>query len=414
MRTGAATVANLFLPAGAFKTWSLSVFTGLLAYDWLRVLIWFDHMGLRVATLVNLTFIGGDRLDEVAARFTGHAGRTRVIPEGVRRFATWAPLLIPFYIPHGPDWDRAWTGAEAIGRIHSAGVGPGVEHRLHLSAGGRRRRPRLPGRVARLERPARLRRPVAARRAARDAERREDVPARQRAAHHRDRRRRPRLHRRHRHGALEPCDRHHPPAARPARPARSLRDPARCRGRRALEPRLRADAPRRPGLPRRPAGPLHHRAAQLLGRHLGRGLGEPGGRRAARIYARRADQHGRPPAPSRAHELPRTRRARARRLSARPGFQRAPRGKLVRRRARRRGWPATGCCAPPPPTACRTRPCSTPPRFGDGCAARRLRGFAHALHRPRRACATRAASDPRAGARSTTRVRSTPSTPPPP
>ncbi len=118
VRTGAATVANLFLPAGAFKTWSLSVFTGLLAYDWLRVLIWFDHMGLRVATLVNLTFIGGDRLDEVAARFTGHAGRTRVIPEGVRRFATWAPLLIPFYIPHGPDWDRAWTGAEAIGRIH--------------------------------------------------------------------------------------------------------------------------------------------------------------------------------------------------------------------------------------------------------------------------------------------------------
>ena len=96
----------------------MSVFTGLLAYDWLRVLIWFDHMGLRVATLVNLTFIGGDRLDEVAARFTGHAGRTRVIPEGIRRFATWAPLLIPFYIPHGPDWDRAWTGAEQIGRAH--------------------------------------------------------------------------------------------------------------------------------------------------------------------------------------------------------------------------------------------------------------------------------------------------------
>ncbi|WP_237481272.1 GH36-type glycosyl hydrolase domain-containing protein [Lichenibacterium dinghuense] len=118
VRTGAATVADLFMPAGSFKSWSLSVFTGLLAYDWLRVLIWFDHMGLRVATLVNLTFIGGDRLDEVAARFTGHAGRTRAIPEGVRRFATWAPLLIPFYIPHGADWDRAWTGAEAIGKTH--------------------------------------------------------------------------------------------------------------------------------------------------------------------------------------------------------------------------------------------------------------------------------------------------------
>ncbi len=118
VRTGAATVANLFLPAGSFNHWSVTVFTGLLAYDWLRVLIWFDHMGLRVATLVNLTFIGGDRLDEVAARFAGHAGRTRVIPEGIRRFATWAPLLIPFYIPHGADWDRAWTGAEAIGRTH--------------------------------------------------------------------------------------------------------------------------------------------------------------------------------------------------------------------------------------------------------------------------------------------------------
>lgn len=114
VRTGAATVANLFLPDGGFKAWSLTIFTGLLAYDWLRVLIWFDHMGLRVATLVNLTFIGGDRADEAAARFAGHAGRTRIIPEGIRRFATWAPLLIPFYIPHGPAWDQAWTGAETI------------------------------------------------------------------------------------------------------------------------------------------------------------------------------------------------------------------------------------------------------------------------------------------------------------
>ncbi len=124
VRTGAATVADLFLPDGSFRDWSLSIFTGLLAYDWLRVLIWFDHMGLRVATLVNLTFIGGDRLDEVAARFSGHAGRTRVIPEGIRRFATWAPLLIPFYIPHGPDWDRAWTGAEAIGKAHPPVAAP--------------------------------------------------------------------------------------------------------------------------------------------------------------------------------------------------------------------------------------------------------------------------------------------------
>ena len=72
---------------------------------------------------MNLTFIGGDRLDEAAARFAGHAGRTRIIPEGIRRFATWAPLLIPFYIPHGAAWDKAWTGAETIGKTHPPLVG---------------------------------------------------------------------------------------------------------------------------------------------------------------------------------------------------------------------------------------------------------------------------------------------------
>ncbi len=84
-----------------FRQFSLTLFLGLLAYDWLRVLIWFDHMGLRVATLVNLSFLGGDRADEAAARFIGHHGRTRAIPDGIRRFGTWAPLLIPFYIPRG-------------------------------------------------------------------------------------------------------------------------------------------------------------------------------------------------------------------------------------------------------------------------------------------------------------------------
>ena len=92
------------------------MFTGLLAYDWLRILIWFDHMGLRVATLVNLSFLGGDRADEAAARFVGHHGRTRAIPDGIRRFGTWAPLLIPFYIPRGAEWDKAWTGAETLAR----------------------------------------------------------------------------------------------------------------------------------------------------------------------------------------------------------------------------------------------------------------------------------------------------------
>jgi cyclic beta-1,2-glucan synthetase len=99
-----------------FRRFSLALFTGLLAYDWLRVLIWFDHMGLRVASLVNLSFLGGDRADEAAARFVGHRGRTRAIPDGIRRFGTWAPLLIPFYIPRGAEWDQAWTGAETLAK----------------------------------------------------------------------------------------------------------------------------------------------------------------------------------------------------------------------------------------------------------------------------------------------------------
>ena len=99
-----------------FRRFSLVLFLGLLAYDWLRILIWFDHMGLRVASLVNLSFLGGDRADEAAARFIGHNGRTRSIPDGIRRFGTWAPLLIPFYIPRGAEWDQAWTGAETLAR----------------------------------------------------------------------------------------------------------------------------------------------------------------------------------------------------------------------------------------------------------------------------------------------------------
>ena len=123
VRTLAAMFNYAWLPAADFREWSLVVFTGLLAYDWLRILIWFDHMGLRVATLVNLTFIGGDKFDEAAARFAGHAERSRFIPEALRRFATWAPLLIPFYIPRGANWDKAWSGAE---RLHNAPIPPMV------------------------------------------------------------------------------------------------------------------------------------------------------------------------------------------------------------------------------------------------------------------------------------------------
>ncbi len=116
VRTLVASGADVTQSATDYRRFSLALFTGLLAYDWLRILIWIDHMGLRVASLVNLSFLGGDRADEAAARFVGYNGRTRSIPDGIRRFGTWAPLLIPFYIPRGAEWDQAWTGAETLTR----------------------------------------------------------------------------------------------------------------------------------------------------------------------------------------------------------------------------------------------------------------------------------------------------------
>ena len=82
----------------AFRAWSLQVFVALLAYDAVRILIWLDHMGLRVATLVNLSFLGMDTLEQWLARMLAPAATARCIPEGVKRFTTWGPLLIPFYI----------------------------------------------------------------------------------------------------------------------------------------------------------------------------------------------------------------------------------------------------------------------------------------------------------------------------
>jgi cyclic beta-1,2-glucan synthetase len=114
IRTGVASWMSYILPDSDFRAWSLDIFTALLAYDALRVLIWFDHMGLRVATLVNLSFVGGDVADEKAARFLGKAQTSRAIPEGIRRFGTWAPLLLPFYIPRGVEWDKAWSAAEQM------------------------------------------------------------------------------------------------------------------------------------------------------------------------------------------------------------------------------------------------------------------------------------------------------------
>jgi len=120
VRTVAATAKSLTSTPQAFRDWSLNTFTRLLACDWFRIGIFVDHMGLRVASLVNLSFVGMDVVDERTARFVGHPIRARVIPEALRRFVTWAPLLIPFYIPRGQEWDRAWSQAEAA---RSAGPG---------------------------------------------------------------------------------------------------------------------------------------------------------------------------------------------------------------------------------------------------------------------------------------------------
>jgi cyclic beta-1,2-glucan synthetase len=123
VRTLIAIVQDARLSPEAFRAWSLQVFVALLAYDAVRILIWLDHMGLRVATLVNLSFLGMDRLEERLARFLGRSATARCIPEGVKRFATWAPLLIPFYIPRGADWDYAWAQAEGIRSGRPEGLG---------------------------------------------------------------------------------------------------------------------------------------------------------------------------------------------------------------------------------------------------------------------------------------------------
>ncbi len=116
-----------------FHNWSLQVFLWMMAFDFLRILIWMDHMGLRVATLVNLSFIGMDRLDEKLSRFIGPAAAQRYIPEGVKRFTTWAPLLIPFYIPRGAEWEYVWSASEAM---QNANRGKGLLAFLQsLSAG---------------------------------------------------------------------------------------------------------------------------------------------------------------------------------------------------------------------------------------------------------------------------------------
>lgn len=114
IHTLTAMVRRFTLSPAEFVHWSREVFLWVVAYGVFRVMIWIDHMGLRVATLVNLSFIGLDRLDERVARFIGPAATARFIPEAVKRFATWMPLLIPYYMPSGADWDYVWNNATAI------------------------------------------------------------------------------------------------------------------------------------------------------------------------------------------------------------------------------------------------------------------------------------------------------------
>jgi len=114
IRTFFAIFNSLTRDASGFTAWSLTVFSWIIGYAWFQIVIWIDHMGLRVATLVNLSFLGVDRLDERCATFVGPEATARFIPEGVKRFTTWAPLLIPFYLPKGAQWEQVFSAGVAI------------------------------------------------------------------------------------------------------------------------------------------------------------------------------------------------------------------------------------------------------------------------------------------------------------
>lgn len=114
IRTFFAVFNSLTRDSNGFTAWSLTVFSWIIGYAWFQILIWVDHMGLRVATLVNLSFLGVDRLDERCAAFVGREATARFIPEGVKRFTTWAPLLIPFYLPKGDQWVQVFSAGAAI------------------------------------------------------------------------------------------------------------------------------------------------------------------------------------------------------------------------------------------------------------------------------------------------------------
>ena len=99
----------------AFRAWSLLVFINLLAYDSVRILIWLDHMGLRVATLVNLSFLGMDKLEQRLARLAGPGGDGPLHSRGSQAVHHLGPSADPLLYP---PRQRLGPGLEH-GRGHS-------------------------------------------------------------------------------------------------------------------------------------------------------------------------------------------------------------------------------------------------------------------------------------------------------
>ena len=151
--------ADVGMPHDRFADFSLTMFLGLLAYDWLRVLIWFDHMGLRVATLVNLTFIGGDRARRGGGAIPrprrAHPRHSRQHPPLRHLGAAAHSLLHPARRRLGQGVDRRRS---AVARRRDARRGQDAGGRLRR----RRRRGGRGGAGARL--PARAKRRSGARR----------------------------------------------------------------------------------------------------------------------------------------------------------------------------------------------------------------------------------------------------------
>ncbi|MFA6173318.1 MAG: hypothetical protein WC701_06490 [Kiritimatiellales bacterium] len=133
IRTFFAIFNSITRDASGFTAWSLTVFSWIIGYAWFQILIWIDHMGLRVATLVNLSFLGVDRLDERCAKFVGPEATARFIPEGVKRFTTWAPLLIPFYLPKGEQWAQVFNIGAAI-QARQVTAAPGLVSLILIGA----------------------------------------------------------------------------------------------------------------------------------------------------------------------------------------------------------------------------------------------------------------------------------------